>query len=57
MITGPTSFNTMRVIGVAGWLASSMPMMPPIEVPTQCTSSTSARAISVTMSATYTGKP
>ena len=57
VMTGPTSLSTSRVIGVCGWLASTMPMIPPIDVPTQCTSFTFRRAIRVTMSFTYTGKP
>ena len=32
----PTSFSTMREIGLPACEASSMPMMPPMEVPNQC---------------------
>src|SRR6267143_1821556 len=53
--TGPASFSTSLRTGVAACAASAMPISPPIEVPTQCTASTSSRAISVTMSATYCG--
>ena len=54
-ITGPASFSTSRAIGLPVCAASAMPISPPIEVPTQLTASTSRRAISVTMSATYCG--
>src|SRR5437667_421087 len=54
-ITGPASFSTSLRTGVAACAASAMPISPPMEVPTQCTASTSSRAISVTMSATYCG--
>ena len=53
--TGPASLITSFCTGVSGCAASAMPIRPPIEVPTQCTLSTSSRAISVTMSATYCG--
>ena len=54
-MTGPTSFSTSCFTGVPACAASAMPIRPPIEVPTQFTDSTSSRAISVTMSATYCG--
>ena len=54
-ITGPASFSTSFATGVPFCAASAMPIRPPIEVPTQCTCSTSRRAISVTVSATYCG--
>jgi hypothetical protein len=57
VMTGPTSFSTMRWIGEPACAASAMPIRPPIEVPTQLTDSTSSRAISVTMSAAYCGTP
>ena len=53
--TAPASFSTSLVTGESFCAASAMPTRPPSEVPTQCTRSTSRRAISVTMSATYCG--
>ena len=50
--TGPTSFSTSFFTGESGNAARVMPIRPPSEVPTQCTASTSRRAISVTMSLT-----
>ena len=51
-MTGEASFKTSLATGLPG-SASAMPMRPPIEVPSQFTASTSRRAMSVTMSATY----
>jgi hypothetical protein len=55
VITGPTSFSTSLRIGVSGWIASAMPIRPPIEVPTQSTLSAPILASSVAMSAQYCG--
>ena len=52
-MTGEASFKTSLATGLPGSAASAMPMRPPIEVPSQFTASTSRRAMSVTMSATY----
>lgn len=52
---GPTSLTIIRRSGEPGSPASAMPIRPPIDVPNQSTDSTSSRAISVTMSATYCG--
>ena len=57
LITGPASLITSLRTGVDGCAASAMPISTPIDVPTQCTCSTSRRAISVTMSAMYCGWP
>jgi hypothetical protein len=38
-MNGPMSFSTIRVIGVCGCAASTMPQIPPREVPTQRTGS------------------
>ena len=50
---GPTSFRNKDAIGVLFWAAKSMPISPPIEVPTQCRRSTPVRAIRTAMSAAY----
>jgi hypothetical protein len=44
---------TSRRIGVFASAASSMPMSPPIEVPTQSTDSAPVRAMSAAMSVRY----
>ena len=57
-ISVPTSLSTSRCNGVFGREASSMPSMPPIEVPTQLISVAPAavtRAISAVMSFMYCG--
>ena len=54
--TGPTSFSTSRRIALPGIEAITMPISPPIDVPSQLSSSTSSRAISVTQSDTYCAK-
>ncbi len=36
-MNGPISFSTMRVIGCPAAAATSIPQMPPSEVPTQAT--------------------
>jgi hypothetical protein len=46
---------TMRRTGASACPASAMPISPPIDVPSQSTSSTSRRAISTAMSDTYWG--
>ena len=53
--TGPTSFSTRRCTGDLGSAATSRPIRPPMEVPTQSTVWASSRASRVTMSATYAG--
>src|SRR4051794_12958545 len=53
--SGPTSFSTSFFTGEPGKAVRVMPIRPPIEVPTQCTVSTTRRAISATMSLVYTG--
>ena len=52
-IVGPISLSTSRWIGEFGKPASTMPMSPPIDVPTQCSVAAFSRAMRVTMSATY----
>ena len=54
-MTGAASFRISLRTGLPCCAASAMPTKPPIEVPSQLTASTSRRAISVTMSATYCG--
>ena len=46
----PTSFSTSLRTGEPGHAARIMPMMPPIEVPTQSTVSACRLAMSVAMS-------
>ena len=58
-IAAPTSFSTSFAIGVLGREASSMPRMPPIDVPTQWIlrglPPAVTRAISAVRSAQYWG--
>jgi hypothetical protein len=52
-MAGPTSFMNSEASGVFGTAARNMPISPPIEVPIQCTRSTSSRASSAVTSAWY----
>ncbi len=50
-MNGPTSFITNRRIGEFGCAASSMPISPPMDVPTQSTLCAPLRAMSAAIAA------
>jgi len=52
-ITAPISFITMRSIGDDGMAASSMPSMPPMDVPTHATLPALISASRARLSARY----